>query len=246
MNLSTTIVEDQFGISKIGKVRTSNQDAILMDPTRQLYLLADGMGGHRGGEVASAMAVNHIYQKLSGLTMMTGRMADEMSSAFLTTSDLIKTEAGQHSKLKGMGTTTICALLVQTTLHIGHVGDSRLYLLSAKTRSLFQLTRDHSLGVEAGIEDSPKRTRPYKNVLTRCMGYSDYLAIDYLAYDPIPGDKVLICSDGLHGPVPFDKIEEILIHTQSCQESANQLISAAYKQGADDNVTVIVLKLNLQ
>ena len=245
MNASHTIVQDQFGISKIGKVRTTNQDAILMDPARQLYLLADGMGGHRGGEVASAMAVNHIYQKLSDLTMI-GRLPDEMSAAFLATSELIKTEAGHRAELKGMGTTAICALLHQNTLHIGHVGDSRLYLFSAKTKSGFQLTRDHSLVVESGIDEDIEQARSYKNILTRSVGYSDYLAIDYLAYDPAPEDRVLICSDGLHGPVPLEKMEEILIQPKSCQECANRLVEEAYNRGADDNVSAIVLKFNIQ
>lgn len=237
------VVEDQFGISKIGKVRTTNQDAIMMDPVRNLYILADGMGGHRGGEVASAMVINVILARLSDVSVHTN-ISEEISAAFLYASEQIKSRADFKPELKGMGTTAICAFLYENEVHIGHVGDSRLYLSTGKDHTLFQLTRDHSLVVEAELEEGSREAKKYKNVLTRSVGYTENLVVDYLAYAPSPGDIILLCSDGLTGMVSNEGIEEILKKSATCKEIADTLVSYAYDQGADDNVSVIVLKFN--
>jgi PPM family protein phosphatase len=244
MRPQSIMTEEAYGQSSIGKVRKTNQDAILLDPARHIYLLADGMGGHRGGEVASAMAVNHIYEHLLNITS-TSDVHMELDQAFKKASNTIKTKADAQNELKGMGTTAIGCVLHQNRLHMAHVGDSRIYLFSKKSNSLFQLTRDHTLLVETDLPETSEKGKKYKHVLTRSVGFTDPLMVDHLFYTPKTGDLILICSDGLHGMLDFEAIEKKLQKSAPPKAITEDLISATYDRGAHDNVSIIMIKLSM-
>jgi len=243
MSTIDTHISDHYGLSKIGKVRASNEDVILLDPAKKLYLLADGMGGHLGGEVASEMAVNHIHKSLSELTPEKP-IPKAIEDAFIQANTLIKKKADADKNLKGMGTTTISVLFIHNTLYIGHVGDSRLYLFIPRLPALYQITRDHSVVVEAHLDESSPEGKGYRHVLTRSVGFSEQLRVDVLHYDPKPEDQILICSDGLSGQIDAARIENIFEKSNTCKDSVESFIEAAYDCGAEDNVSVIVIKFN--
>ena len=238
------IIEDQFGLSHIGLVRDSNQDAILVDPTKYIYLLADGMGGHFGGEIAAAMTLDILHSELSTLAE-DANLAESIQSAYVKASDSIRARALQNPELKAMGTTAICGMLRKDTFHLGHVGDSRVYLLTAQG-TLIQLTRDHSLIVEADIDAASQQGKLLKNVVTRSVGHSDPLEVDYLYFMPPKSGKLLICSDGLHGMLSDDEIGHRLNTPKSCKNICQVLVDQACKAGGQDNVSMIVIQFTVE
>jgi protein phosphatase len=237
------LVEDQFGISHVGKVRTSNQDAILVDPAKSIYLLADGMGGHRGGEIAAAITLDILHQELR-------RLAPEMDyvqgiqAAYQKASDGLREKTLSDPSLKGMGTTALCALWQKETLHLGHVGDSRVYLLTAQG-TLFQLTRDHSLVQDAEIDSDSSTGQMLRNILTRSVGHSDPLTVDTLSYQPVHSGKILLCSDGLHGMMDNAILKHTLNVPRSCRQVCQELVDTANDAGGHDNVSVIVVQFTV-
>lgn len=240
-NTPPLVIDDQFGISRIGKVRKTNQDAVLVDPRYHVYLLADGMGGHQGGEVASAITLDILHEELTQIAPHAS-CADCVNHAYQKANESIRQKAKDTAQLQGMGTTAICVFLNQNKMHMGHVGDSRIYILTPKG-SLIQLTQDHSLIEKAGLDASSGQGKMLKNVLTRSVGHSDPLLVDYLFYAPLSETKFLICSDGLHGMVDDDTIQTIMRRHEGCRQIGEALVRAAYDAGAHDNVSLIVIHL---
>ncbi len=224
---------DQYGLSRIGKVRSQNQDAILLDPGRHIYLLADGMGGHKGGEVASAMALTIMHEQLThGMTQSSWRAT--LTHSFEKAHNQIEKRSHEDANLSGMGTTAACALIdPQGLCHFVHVGDSRIYLLTEHL-SFFQLSQDHAMTLDGN---------PYRQVLTRSLGHTDPIEVDYLHYKPTYPIQILICSDGLSNLVQDTEIKSILTASDSCQQACETLVNQAYKAGGHDNVSVIVVYL---
>lgn len=231
----------------VGLKREINQDSVLIDHDLNLFIVADGMGGHKGGEVASAMAVDIVqshlkeegFKKHSRL-----RPAQILVEAYRKANAQIYYKSTTESpELMGMGTTMVGVWVYQGIAHIANVGDSRAYLY--RKPYLWQLTEDHSLineQVRAGViaeEDAPHVLG--KNVITRSVGFEAEVVVDVLEREVQPQDAFLLCSDGLSSLVGYDKILEIL-NKNSLQRSVPAAISAAKEAGGDDNVSVIVIR----
>ena len=218
----------------IGRVRERNEDSVLADPP--LFAVADGMGGHRGGAVASELALERVEELYK-----TGRasLGDMVRSA----NRAVFERSMADRAVTGMGTTLTAVTVDEDGVHLAHVGDSRAYLLRAG--ALRQLTDDHTLVnrmVQAGeITRGEADVHPHRNVLTRALGTEPDVDVDVEDIPVIDGDRVVLCSDGLTGMVPEPQIQAILETTPNPQDAADRLIKAANRAGGIDNITVVVL-----
>ena len=244
------------GKTDIGCVRKSNQDSIFLNKSMNLFIVADGMGGHQGGDIASAMAVEHIPQTFT--TQVENTPVEEKITAAIKSANTAIINRGEgDEKLKGMGTTSVLAHFHETHLYIGNVGDSRCYLINQN--NLYQITSDHSLIQEklnlsllSGIyqyDREKAKTDPQGNVITRTVGFDENLEVDVYKYQVKKNDTFILCSDGLHGKVSDDRILEIFKeninttnisqeHLDGCTES---LINEAKNNGGNDNISVITI-----
>lgn len=237
-----------------GLVRPANEDAycIVPDPAGDYLLLAvaDGMGGHEGGEIASALALSELGRCVASrmndtaanpIAVLAAAM-DSANTAVYRTSVHRLGMSGATLGL-GMGTTLTSALVVGFRLYIGHVGDSRVYLW--RDRQLRLLTQDHSLVAEmvrdGEIGQDAAEQDPRRHVLTRAVGTQEQVVSDLTSVELNPGDRVLICSDGLSGVVSEQVLANILETASSCDGAAAALVQRALEAGGPDNVTAIVL-----
>jgi PPM family protein phosphatase len=225
-----------------GKVRSSNQDSFRIVPEIGLYLLADGMGGARGGERASQMAVEAVVEILG---RSPHRDAAALLGAVEEANQRVLTEATRDPQLEGMGTTLVAALETQENdLAIASVGDSRAYLLEGGR--LRAITEDQTwiqeVGRTLGLDESSLKSHPMRHVLTMAVGVGVAVRIRYYAVGLKPGTLMMLSSDGLHGVVPEAEIERILNESQTTfQQKCRALISAAHAAGSPDNVTVLLI-----
>lgn len=222
----------------IGKLRKQNEDAAWFDEARAVFAVADGMGGHLAGEVASRMAIEAV-QRMARENERPGIAA--LREAVACAHETILAHAQDHIECAGMGTTLSVLWLGENYAYIAHVGDSRIYRL--REGSLTQITQDHSLVeelVRAGlITREQARTHPRRNIITRALGTHGENEPDMLVTDVQDGDVFLLCTDGLTGMVPDDEIERTL---RDCgmEEAADRLLALALDAGGRDNVTLIL------
>jgi protein phosphatase len=228
-------------------VRSGNEDNYLMVPDRAVFIVADGMGGHAAGEVASEMAVRIIAQQLGDLRGLdedtaAHRIREAMREANAQIFDRTLTE---HDK-RGMGTTATALVLMGARYLIGQVGDSRAYLL--RDGRLVQLTKDHSYvqeQVDAGyLTPEDARTHPYSNVITRCVGANEDVVPDTYLGTLRSGDVFLLASDGLTGMLDDPRLHELLGAAPGPQEASDVLVAEANRVGGLDNITVIVVRID--
>lgn len=224
-----------------GLRRESNQDSFLSRPELGLYIVADGMGGHSGGEVASAMAVAATakYIEMNARKMPPREL---IVKAYQDASRQIYERASHESRLSGMGTTMVLMYIEDNVLYIGNVGDSRAYLF--RKPFYWQVTEDHSLMNEqlrAGIlKEENIATFTSKNVITRSVGYEKNVQADVIQRELVIGDNYLICSDGFSGMVNDKLASDVLNQTES-HRVPEICIEKALENGGDDNVTVLFL-----
>lgn len=224
----------------VGLVRSGNEDCAFADDARRIYAVADGMGGHNAGEVASALAIQAVGE-------MTGGGAEvalgELDRMVKRANYAIISHSHKHRECEGMGTTLSVLWLSGGYAYIAHVGDSRIYRL--RQGKLEQITVDHSLVEELVrahiITPEEARVHPRRNIITRALGVGSDSTPDLLAADAKPDDVWLLCSDGLNSMVEDKDIEAIL---KACapQEACEELVRAALSAGGRDNVTVVVAK----
>lgn len=218
----------------VGRVRDGNEDAYLVDPETDLLAVADGMGGHQAGEVASATAVEALQAGV--------REGRSVGDAVGEANAAVYARASADSELRGMGTTLTAAVLDDDTLLIGHVGDSRAYLL--RDGELRQLTDDHSVVAElvaAGeLTEAEAEVDPRRAMITRALGIDPTVTVDVLRVRVAFGDRILLCSDGLTTMVNDDAIAAVLRDEPDCDRAAAALVDAANAAGGADNITVIV------
>lgn len=234
------------GATDIGMKRSVNQDSILVDLGLGLFIVADGMGGHKGGEIASSMAVASV-QEIIKTFVDSGREfnpAEVLVYAYLEASTRIYNRSLDATEdLKGMGTTMVAMLFHQDHYYVANVGDSRGYLF--RNPNLWQLTEDHSLineHLRAGlIDESQIKSMVARNVITRSVGYEKIVQADIVKRKVQPNETILLCSDGLSGLISDKKIASI-VFTKSIQEAVPKLIDEAKKAGGDDNISVILIK----
>lgn len=237
------------GKTDVGCVRSTNQDSIYLNPQKNLFIVADGMGGHNGGDIASAMSVKYTPEFL--LSHFSKDPIEATGKSIQYANKAILKKSRQDEKLKGMGTTTVLLYFKGSNLYVGNVGDSRAYLVSQN--KLFQLSRDHSLVHEKlnmGIYTRDEaHNDKMKNILVRTVGYEDDVEVDVFTYKVKRNDIFLICSDGLHGEVSDPDILEIIRRnlpvphnaTQHDLDAAvNQLLQQALDNGGKDNVSVVM------
>ena len=219
-----------------GWVRPNNQDTLLL--YGRLYGVADGMGGHNGGEVASNGAAAVIGDMLSSLEPNEKRLETGIQAA----NRRLYEQQSQNNALSGMGTTITVLWEGNDEVFIGHVGDSRAYLLRDGTFT--QVTQDHSVVAEMmrqGILTKEKaKKHPYRNVITRAVGTSSGIEVDVIRHEKKNGDIWLICSDGLHGMVEESELESAL-KTLPLEEAADHLLELALDNGGRDNISLVLL-----
>ncbi|MFL5795616.1 MAG: Stp1/IreP family PP2C-type Ser/Thr phosphatase [Actinomycetes bacterium] len=226
----------------VGRMRKNNEDSYLS--AEPVAAVADGMGGHSAGEVASAIAIEELAALGErGPWENETAATDDLKQAILRANRRIRGMAASDRKLNGMGTTLVALLQDGDMVHVANVGDSRGYLL--RQGELSQVTVDHSL-VQELVDDgrlSPKdaERHPQRSVITRALGIDPEVEFDLFTYKLQVGDRLLLCSDGLSDVVEPTQIRNVLLRVRSPQKAARQLITVANEQGGPDNITVIVV-----
>lgn len=255
MSLSTAKIISA-GNSDRGRTRKNNEDSFLLDDDIGLYAVADGIGGHSGGEVASGMAVDtlreivtaHLQRNASELSSLSEGGNDNVvaviENAFrIANSRLIET-GRKNPDLSGMGTTLTAVYLEGSDAHIAHIGDSRAYLL--RNGELEQVTDDHGVVAEqvrAGlIRPDQARKSPYRHIITRALGIEQQIQSDHRTIAVRDDDVLLLCSDGLTEMVEDQEIERVLLRNDPASGVA-KLIAAANDHGGVDNITVVIVKI---
>lgn len=226
-----------------GKKRESNQDSFLVDDRLGLFIVADGVGGHTGGEVASALAVETVHEVVAHPKANQFKPKEVLYQAYEEASHRIFDRAAQEIRLNGMGTTMVMGYYRDTKLYVANVGDSRCYLF--RKPYLWQMTEDHSLineQIRLGLmSEEQARKQLGKNVITRSVGFERDVFPDILEREVSSGDTFLFCSDGLSGMVSDPDMTNILNNTTP-EKLTQSLIEKALDHGGDDNVTVLILQ----
>ena len=255
---------ESAGLSDVGLRRKSNEDSFAISDDQTLLIVADGMGGHAAGEVASRLAVESIERHISGSdprkeptvpASFRSPSGDEaglppparrvLNAIRLANQEIVRS-VRKDSSMRGMGTTVVIALIHGSRAFIGSVGDSRAYLV--RDGNLRQLTSDHTLvneQVRAGaLSTQEARRHPARNILTRAVGSQEDVEPDLVEQDLRPGDMLLLCSDGLTTMVEdADILKTVLAHADDPQTACRALIDLANERGGDDNVTVVLARL---
>jgi protein phosphatase len=230
----------------VGVVRSGNEDNYLMLSDRGVFIVADGMGGHAAGEVASEMAVRIISREIGSLRGVTDEQAGErIQRAIVSANEAIfERTLSEHDK-RGMGTTTTVLALLPGRYLVGQVGDSRAYLL--RNGTFLQLTKDHSYvqeQVDAGLlTPEQARVHPYSNVITRCVGAGSEVVPDLYFGTLNAGDVLLLASDGLTGMLEDEQLVRILEAGEGPQNWVDRMIAEANRRGGLDNITAIIVKI---
>ncbi len=240
-----------YGLTDVGRCRKINQDELLVDPSRGLYAVADGMGGHAAGEVASQMAIETLADTMPSEVDVDGtdgdldRLAASLERAFREGNRKIFESVESREDWRGMGTTIVAMVARTDRAVIGYVGDSRAYRL--RSGELERLTSDHSWvneQVKLGLlSDDEAHRHPYRNIVTRALGNTAEVQVDLVRHDIRPGDVFLLCSDGLNTMLRDDEIRGILLqHVDDPEAACQELVRRANERGGEDNITVIVWK----
>jgi len=233
--MSASLHSAYAGDSHVGRVRSGNEDAFLLAPP--LFAVADGLGGHQAGEIASSIAIDTLLEAAP-------RTADAkaLSRAIRRANTAVIEAAASGRGKSGMGTTLTAVMLDGTRLSVAHVGDSRAYLLHRGM--LQQLTDDHSLVADlvrqGRITAEESRTHPNRSVITRALGSDPDMMADAFEAEAAVGDRLLLATDGLTTMVPDPEIEEVLATAPTPDAAVNELIARALEAGGQDNVTVVV------
>jgi len=234
-----------IGKTNIGKIRQNNEDNIFLSLTSigvfpNLFIVADGMGGHNAGEIASSKAIEFFRQKTKELNE---DILDALISSVQYANEMTFLTSVENSSLYGMGTTFTVCVIKDDKAYLAHVGDSRAYLISEKKIHL--ITNDHTYVeelVKAGqISRAKARKHPKRNMLTRALGVDPALQVDGYTQELVAGDRLLICSDGLTAMLTDEEIYRITRSDITLEEQVDQLIDQANEKGGMDNISVILI-----
>jgi PPM family protein phosphatase len=243
------------GLTDVGRKRNHNEDSFLIDEELQLFVVADGMGGHAGGGRASSLAVETIDRELRQsrdgkdnpflveASLQDSPLPEVIRSAVERACQTIFTTAQEDPRLAGMGTTVISLLIRSDHAFFAHVGDSRAYLIRGDL--IQQISEDHSLvneQIKAGMitPEEAKHSR-YKNIITRSVGFEEEVQVDVMGLVCEPMDTFLLCSDGLANMIEDRELLEVVRHTPF-EDIPKKLVEIANDRGGDDNITVIVVQ----
>ena len=237
-----------YAKTDIGKKRSMNQDYFYCSNNpvgsfQNLLIAADGMGGHKAGDHASKLCVENIVKSISSNIHSTP--VTVFNEAIMAANKVVYEEARRYPQYEGMGTTVVACTLLDKTLYVANIGDSRLYLISDEIK---QVTSDHSLVEEmvkkGDITEREARVHPQKNIITRALGIDDQVHADYFEISVETSDIVLLCTDGLTNMIEDDDIEYIVKHSGSIEKAVNSLVAKANENGGYDNITVILAVVN--
>ena len=240
----------------VGMKRSHNEDYFALVEDEQLFVVADGMGGHACGEVASKMSADVIgefyqhskdqdatwpYRYDHSLSYVENRL---VAAVRMSNARIFQTSQSDPG-LRGMGTTVVTALIKDRNLYVGHVGDSRCYRI--RNGEIKQLTRDHSLledykDARPDMTEEEERNFPHKNVITRALGMRDEVQVDIKKYEVQDGDRFVLCSDGLSGMLDDPTIAEVVVRHDDLETSVNDLIDQANEAGGTDNITAMLIE----
>jgi protein phosphatase len=242
-----------------GLKRNHNEDYFSLIEDEQLFLVADGMGGHACGEVASKMAADVIREFFARtkedestwpfkMDRQLSYLENRLVVGIKLANQRIFEAAAKDARLKGMGTTVVIGMIAGDKLYIAHVGDSRLYRL--RGGEVQQLTRDHSLledykDARPDMSDEEQRKFPHKNVITRALGMRETVQVDVSADDIQDGDVFVLCSDGLSGMIDNKKLSDTVSKSGDLEHAVTGLVDAANQAGGTDNITVLALECHL-
>ena len=229
-----------------GVVRSANQDDFYIDPEGRFFIVADGMGGHAGGQEASRIATTTIYQYLDKYWDSSEESPKLLHQAFLDANQAILQDQYNHPERSEMGTTAVMVMFRHDQPWYAHVGDSRLYRL--RDSNLEQVTEDHTWvarAIKAGeLTKEQSRVHPWRHVLSQCLGRKDIYQIDVQSIDLTVGDRILLCSDGLTEELTDSAISSYLESNSDCEQAAVALINAAKQNGGRDNITVVIVAID--
>lgn len=245
------------GVSDVGRVRKTNEDSFVSDPEIRLFAVADGMGGHGAGEVASRLAIEAVtafirrsaedtdFSWPCGIDQSLSMDGNRLRTAIYLANRRIFRTAESNDDYNGMGTTIVGLLVNGSRMSVGHVGDSRLYML--RQGSLEQLTADDSwaatiLAHDPRLAPADIAHHPMRNVLTNALGARENVDIHLSERELSSGDWLLLCSDGLHGALDANAIAGVLMSAPDVDAAARGLVSTALERGSRDNVTALVVR----
>ncbi len=245
-----------FGATDVGRRRKNNEDYLGIYDAENLFIVADGMGGHAAGEIASSTAVQAVAEFVAltaketditwpwGVDPNLSLVANRLKTAVRFGNQKVLDLSLTDGDYEGMATTIVGLLFEGTTAHIAHVGDSRLYLINAS--GIKQVTTDHSWVLEqvglGVLTPEQARSHPLRNVVTRAIGASPELSVDVTAHEMAVGDVLLLCSDGLSGMVVDADLERIVKANADPKTAATLLVAEANAHGGEDNITVLLVK----
>ena len=233
-----------FSMTDVGRKRSVNQDYVFKSDNSigtlpNLYIVADGMGGHKAGDYASKYTVEIVCDEIKNSEHIGPSQMLDKAIQVANSKVLKKSREDEH--LKGMGTTIVAATVVRDILYFANVGDSRLYLIN---EGIWQLSKDHSLVEEmvrlGGIKPEEAKNHPDKNIITRAVGAKSKIEVDCFEHKLKKGDIILMCSDGLSNMVEDDEIFELVQGSRDVVEAVHQLIERANTNGGNDNIGVVV------
>ena len=233
-----------YSITDIGKRRSANQDFVYASDQpvgnlSNMLIVADGMGGHNAGDLASRYTVESMVDYIE--KAVEKRPIPLLAEAIHHANELVVEKAKSDKALEGMGTTVVAATVQENYLYVANVGDSRLYLID---QEIEQITRDHSLVEEmirvGELQRKDAKSHPDRNIITRAVGVRTPVKIDFFDIKLEPGDVILLCSDGLTNMVEDEDILRIVKKSSSLKEAAQRLVTEANKNGGKDNITVVL------
>ena len=236
-----------YAITDIGRKRELNEDYIYtsgqpIGALPNLFIVADGMGGHKAGDYASMHTVDRFVEVIRELGEEHG-VQDAINEAVTAANAYIYQRSRENSNLSGMGTTLVLASCIGNEAIVANIGDSRLYLVND---AMTQITRDHSLVEEmvtlGGIDREMARNHPDKNIITRAVGVKEKVAADFFEVDLTKGDKLLLCSDGLTNMLRDEEIYQIIQNNKELEQAAKAVVDAANENGGRDNIAVVLVE----
>jgi len=234
-----------FSITDIGQRRKQNQDYVFtseipVGPLSNLFIVADGMGGHNAGDYASKHAIERIVEEVESSK---DSPVETLERAIQSANRYIRIKSRENEEMNGMGTTVVAATITDDVMYVANVGDSRLYIINSGIR---QITVDHSLVEEmvrmGGINREQAREHQDKNIITRAIGAEDELKIDFFQVKLEKGDFILLCSDGLTNMIEDEEIRMLLLGQRDIVSKAETLVAAANRNGGKDNITVVLIE----
>ncbi len=235
-----------FSITDIGRKRKVNQDYVYTseEPVGNLpniFIVADGMGGHKAGDYASKATVETMLREIG--QSEEEKPATILQKAIEAANDYVRRKAGENPDLEGMGTTVVAATCIDNLLHVANVGDSRLYIIDKEIK---QITRDHSYVEEmiriGGLDRENARNHPDKNIITRAVGANNTVEPDFFTVELTGEEMILMCSDGLTNMLEDEEIRMLVSGARDIVEKTQELVEAANANGGRDNISVILIE----